>query len=345
MTVHYLPNARPEPAAAPARDEARARDRERRSPGTRAGGRSAEGATLAPELGGHVDARRARAARRGRSVREYDLPTPEPADDNTAWLLTFSDLVILLFGFVVLSFAAKRIVEPPHASRRHVPVEVAEHADVTTPQHDGEDVARSETAQPQRALPDVEHIGVVTGSPIEAELPTVDARAVDVVATAPEPEPAEDPARERFTAVARYLDEFSRAAGIGDAITIAADQTGVELALGSELGFSSGHAELATAALPLLREVGVLVRGMPDLVLEVSGHTDSTPVHTRAYPSNLELSLARAARVARAIAGDDAKVAARIATAGFADHRAIASNTLASERARNRRVELRLVRR
>src|SRR5437763_169689 len=100
-----------------------------------------------------------------------------------------------------------------------------------------------------------------------------------------------------------------------------------------------------TATTPILGEVARLARALPDLTIEVTGHTDDRPVHNRAYASNLELSLARAARVAHAIADAEPAVASQIVTAGVGDHRALVPNTDAEARARNRRVELRLVRR
>jgi chemotaxis protein MotB len=307
MTVHYLPSARPDPAARAWRSETPPREPRPRSYGIRRYGRS------------HEDG----------------IATADAQDDNTAWLLTFSDLVILLFGFVVLSVAMTRSAP---AARANVvdtaPIVPARSAPVDVPEP-RVDVART--------VIDVAPVIPAHGNEPDAP-PIVAAEVVDVAAAAPAASPPEDEAEGgRFVALGRYLEAFGTASGIGEAITVAADESGVELALGSDLGFASGRAELATSALPLLREVGALLGGMPDVVLEVSGHTDAAPVHSRTYSSNLELSLARAARVARAIAGDDDALAARIATAGFADHRAIAPNALASDRARNRRVELRLV--
>ncbi len=80
------------------------------------------------------------------------------------------------------------------------------------------------------------------------------------------------------------------------------------------------------------------------MTIEVAGHTDATPVHSRRFPSNLELSLARAAQVAHAIAGGDAALASRVVAIGYGEHRAIASNDDPAGRAKNRRVELRLTR-
>jgi chemotaxis protein MotB len=80
----------------------------------------------------------------------------------------------------------------------------------------------------------------------------------------------------------------------------------------------------------------------PDLAIEVAGHTDDVPVHG-AFSSNLDLSLARASRVAHELAAGDEALAARIFASGYGELRPVAANDDAEGRARNRRVEVRLV--
>jgi chemotaxis protein MotB len=81
---------------------------------------------------------------------------------------------------------------------------------------------------------------------------------------------------------------------------------------------------------------------MPDYLVEVTGHTDDRPIHTPAFPSNLELSLARAAAVARELAAGAPDLEARIVVAGMGEHRPLVPNADDDARARNRRVEIRL---
>jgi chemotaxis protein MotB len=94
---------------------------------------------------------------------------------------------------------------------------------------------------------------------------------------------------------------------------------------------------------PVLDAVRGLIVARPDFVVEVAGHTDDRPLHGGAFASNLELSLARAARVARQLAAGDDALAGRIFAAGYGSQRPVADNAEAEGRARNRRVELQLV--
>ena len=101
--------------------------------------------------------------------------------------------------------------------------------------------------------------------------------------------------------------------------------------------------ELLADATPLLHQIRGLLAVRDDLAVEIAGHTDDVPVHGGAFASNLELSLARAARVARELAAGDGRLAVRIFAAGYGAQRPVASNEHVEGRARNRRVEIRLV--
>ena len=77
--------------------------------------------------------------------------------------------------------------------------------------------------------------------------------------------------------------------------------------------------------------------------LGISGHTDDQPISTAEFPSNWELSSARASRVARYLI-EKGVHPERIAVHGFADHRPRVPNGNRTGRGANRRVELRLMR-
>jgi chemotaxis protein MotB len=117
----------------------------------------------------------------------------------------------------------------------------------------------------------------------------------------------------------------------------------VTLSLGEAIGFPSNSADLLDAATPLLDEVRRLADAMPDLTIAVEGHTDDRPIQGGRYRSNLELSLARAARVAEALGDGDPSLRTRIVATGRGEHRPVASNDDPAGRARNRRVEIRMV--
>lgn len=96
-------------------------------------------------------------------------------------------------------------------------------------------------------------------------------------------------------------------------------------------------------AIPVLEKVVTMILNRPGLSLEVSGHTDNFPVSTSKFPSNWELSAARASRVARYVIGNGIDPS-RISVRGYANQRPRLPNTKVDNRSSNRRVEIRLYR-
>jgi chemotaxis protein MotB len=128
------------------------------------------------------------------------------------------------------------------------------------------------------------------------------------------------------------------------AATVTTDGDDVVVKIGEVAGFAPGSADPSRAMRPLLAELRSIVAASPDLRVEVSGHTDDVPIETPLFPSNLELSLARASHVAHELVAGDKELATRVSAAGYGEQRPIASNGDAAGRARNRRVEIRLAR-
>jgi type VI secretion system protein ImpK len=106
--------------------------------------------------------------------------------------------------------------------------------------------------------------------------------------------------------------------------------------------FGSGEATLAASAAPLIGHIGDALNDEPGNV-SVYGFTDDQPIHTPRFPSNFELSQARADAVA-ALLRTHLKDAARLHAKGKGQSDPIASNATADGRQQNRRTEIVLVR-
>ncbi len=104
--------------------------------------------------------------------------------------------------------------------------------------------------------------------------------------------------------------------------------------------FYPGKAEIKRKYLVLINQVSQLL-SKTDYVVHVEGHTDSTPVLKNSrYPSNWELSGARAAWIVRYIIARYKFPASRISAGGYANGHPIASNKTPAGRQRNRRIEI-----
>jgi chemotaxis protein MotB len=119
--------------------------------------------------------------------------------------------------------------------------------------------------------------------------------------------------------------------------TVEVKEDGVALRLSGDAVFETGKAELKPAAYALLDEL-VTVASTSAGRIEVEGHTDDVPIATALYPSNWELSGARAGTAVRYLVSRGVPPL-RIRAIGFADTRPLVPNDSAANRAKNRRVE------
>ncbi|MCG8614146.1 MAG: flagellar motor protein MotB [Pseudomonadales bacterium] len=103
--------------------------------------------------------------------------------------------------------------------------------------------------------------------------------------------------------------------------------------------FSSGSAELQDEFLPILEK---LIDSLSDIEgsIAVEGHTDSIPINTPQFPSNWDLSIARALEVAHGLFDDGNLDETRFTITGYADTKPLVPNNTAENRAINRRVEI-----
>ena len=133
-------------------------------------------------------------------------------------------------------------------------------------------------------------------------------------------------------------------AGLQDKVSTTVSLRGLKIRLITDgLFFDSGSAVVKAGARPTLAEIGDIVAKEARHPVQVEGHTDIRPISTSQYPSNWQLSGARAAAVVQGLteAGVSPK---RTSLGGYAAQHPIASNATPIGRARNRRVEIILTR-
>jgi chemotaxis protein MotB len=107
--------------------------------------------------------------------------------------------------------------------------------------------------------------------------------------------------------------------------------------------FDSGEASISKRGEGVLARVGAVLAGIEDRHIQVSGHTDNTPISDKLkhqYPTNWELSVARAANVVRFLQEKASVPADHLVASGYGEYQPIASNHTAAGRAKNRRIDL-----
>lgn len=132
---------------------------------------------------------------------------------------------------------------------------------------------------------------------------------------------------------------------------VSQDSRGITIEMRSGAFFKPGSAELRKAAIPVLEKMGVMLAA-PKFAcfnINVEGHTDDVPIKTAVFPSNWELSSARAARVTRFFISEKLQPF-RFRAIGFADtdpkvpNRDLEGKPIKENQATNRRIQLRVER-
>jgi chemotaxis protein MotB len=120
----------------------------------------------------------------------------------------------------------------------------------------------------------------------------------------------------------------------------------VKLNIAEELFFETGEAAIKPEGRKVLLRIGKDLQKASGMNVRVEGHTDNVPIGPRLrkrYPTNWELSAARAVNVARFLQDDAGIAPRRLSAVAYGQYRPVASNKTAAGRQRNRRVEIVLV--
>ncbi len=123
-----------------------------------------------------------------------------------------------------------------------------------------------------------------------------------------------------------------------EAVTLERTDRGFKAVLKGDVLFASGTADIAPDFYPYLDELAAILED-PHIAARVEGHTDSVPIATERFPSNWELSTARAVSIIRYFLEREAAEPERLEAVGFGEYRPQDSNDTPEGRALNRRVE------
>lgn len=148
----------------------------------------------------------------------------------------------------------------------------------------------------------------------------------------------EETERDPLAQIADSIEqEFGNLLGQGQ-LNIRANEMWLELELSSSLLFPSADAVPQQEAFAIIEKIAAILSPF-DNPIQVEGFTDDRSINTPAYPTNWELSAARAASVVRMLAMDGV-APQRLAAVGYGEFQPVVSNETAAGRARNRRVVL-----
>lgn len=240
--------------------------------------------------------------------------------NHDRWLVSYADFITLLFAFFVVMYSISSI-------------------------NDGKYRVLSDTLVKAFVEPVKSVDPVQLGDEMRSLVPTVgEYPSLEPATTSPQPEevaapdqgpgvapPTLDTIRENLEHVlAPFMDQ--------ELVTMTQTDRGIEVEMRSKMLYKSGSARLSASAYKALRDVAGILKGLPNKI-HVEGHTDDIPINTISFPSNWELSAARAASVVHLFTklGVDST---RMAATGYGEFQPIADNATEAGRQTNRRVSL-----
>jgi chemotaxis protein MotB len=242
----------------------------------------------------------------------------DEGDNHERWLVSYADFVTLLFAFFVVMYSISSVNNEKYE---------------TLSQALGS--AFSVDHQAQKVIEPIQ-VGEVTPAsikPIILENPTKEEieKKRDL---------SEEILKERreLQMISEQFEDVLQPYIENNLIEVKRNDFWIELEMNSELLFLSGEAELSHKAIPVLKKVAEVVRVLPNAI-NIEGHTDNIPIDTVEFPSNWDLSSARATSVVRQFIQN--KISAkRLSAIGYGEFHPIADNNNVEGRFKNRRVVL-----
>ena len=266
------------------------------------------------------------------AARRHKKHHHEEHENHERWLVSGYDMMTLLFAVFVVLFAISstniskvKLLEQSLQEAFSGPVLTGGRAMMKTG-----DESEAEKAPANPPLP--------TLSPAQA------------LAQAMNPQDAEEAAEQAqaeersFQDLKKRIDKLAKDAGLAEKMSTTVTPDGLKIRLVTDgVLFDSGSAVVKSGGRPTLSEIGRIIDHEGTHPVQVEGHTDDQPIATSQYPSNWQLSGARAAAVVQTLNGAGVS-GKRMSLAGYAAEHPVAGNATPTGRAKNRRVEIILTR-
>lgn len=239
------------------------------------------------------------------------------------WLLSYADFITLLMVFFILMYSLSKVdLEKYTAIAQSLSV-VLNGATMSLQDSKGPSVVKGNSGQELPADVTQELIN-------QKQLKEVQNQIQQFIET----EKLDNSSQNRAQSSAK-LDEY---------IELIQQDRGLVISFKDTLLFSSGSDVLNSQAMNVVKQIGLALVKVPNYIL-IEGHTDNLPINTAKFPSNWELSVLRATSVMHVLQGESGISPERLSVVGYGQYRPLVPNINAANRARNRRVDLVILKR
>jgi chemotaxis protein MotB len=240
----------------------------------------------------------------------------EEHENHERWLVSYADFITLLFAFFVVMYAISSLNEGKYR--------VLSSALVTAFSHPAKTLDPIQYGKPIRS-PILQHKSMVDENDNSVSRVGVDHQVM----------PSRKEMKEMHLLATKVEQALQQLVDKGLVIVRKTNQ-GVEIQINTTILFASGQARFSSKAEQVLKKIADILAKFPREI-NVEGYTDNVPISTESFPSNWELSAARAASVVRLFASSDIDPH-RLKAIGFGEYDPVASNETKQGRQKNRRV-------
>ncbi len=261
----------------------------------------------------------------------------EEHENLERWLVSYADFLTLLFAFFVVMYAVSSINEGKYrvlsaslvAAFRSSPRSMQ-------PIQIGNPSRGTAVGENQVKLPDTPIKARIPGYPVP--LRHLHANENTFGKRPPRPLAVVDSSAQPIQLMAARIERALSELIDKKLVVIRRNPLWLEVQINTSVLFASGSADMAPAAAAIIDRVAGILAPFPNRI-NVQGFTDDVPIHTAVYPTNWELSAARATRVARQMIAEGVDPA-RVAATGYGEYHPVADNATDEGRRQNRRVAL-----
>jgi chemotaxis protein MotB len=258
----------------------------------------------------------------------------EEQENHDRWLVSYADFITLLFAFFVTMYSVSRV----DGAKLGSAVESLQRAL-------GSVVAIQTYQREAGIIPSGNTFVPYNLTPIEGKPPTAEARAFEKLAKE---------IKEGLNEISKEgkgglnldqegkgglnSDKEGKGGRNSEQIKFVLEKRGLVIRISEHVFFKSGDASIFPEFFPILDVVAKSLRKIPNHI-RIEGHTDSVPIKTAKFPSNWELSTARATTIVRYLLTHFDFAPERLSAAGYGEYYPVESNKTAEGRLQNRRVD------
>ena len=244
---------------------------------------------------------------------------PEEHDNHERWLVSYADFITLLFAFFVVMYAISQVNEGKYRVLSNSLTVAFNKPDAST-----KTIIKSDD-------PSGTNMSVIP-------LPYRERREVQQAEQLVQQQAKQ--AAQLKQVESELKQDLSALIDQGQ-VRITENKRGVAIEVNANLLFPTGSATLDAKAAGALTDIAKKLVSSPNLI-QIEGHTDNVPIASSQFPSNWELSAARAGTVVRLFESNGV-AGSRLVALGYGDNRPVVSNDDAAGRSRNRRVTVQIL--